>query len=115
VSEPNQADRRAQAAIARRLAAAGFALPGSLIERATRCGKANCSCKADPPRLHGPYHQWTRKVDGKTLTINLTDEQMDRYGKWLTEAQRLRALLNELEELSLRIAERSEGWTRKSG
>jgi hypothetical protein len=21
----------------------------------------NCACHADPPRLHGPYRQWTRK------------------------------------------------------
>jgi hypothetical protein len=114
MAESNQAERRAQAAIARRLGEAGFALPGSLVERATRCGKPNCSCKGDPPRLHGPYHQWTRKVDGQTLTINLTEEQIDRYGPWLSEAQRLRALLKELEELSLRIAERREGWARKS-
>jgi hypothetical protein len=115
VIEPTQADRRAQAAIAQRLAEAGFALPGSLVERVGRCGKANCSCKGEPPRLHGPYHQWTRKIDGKTISINLTEEQLDRYGTWLTEAQRLRAVLNELEELSLRVAERREGWERKSG
>lgn len=114
MGEPNHADRRGQAAIARRLAEAGFALPGSLVERTTRCGKANCACRADPPRLHGPYHQWTRKIDGKTVTVNLTDDQLERYGPWLAEAQRLRAALTELEALSLRVAERGEGWTPKS-
>lgn len=107
---PNRTDRKTQAAIARRLADAGFALPGSLVERTMRCGKPNCGCKADPPRLHGPYHQWTRKIDGKTVTTNLTDEQLDRYGPWFANAQTLRAALNELEDLSLRIARRDEGW-----
>lgn len=115
MGEPSATDERARAAIAARLAEAGFALPGSLIERTMRCGKPNCACKADPPRLHGPYHQWTRKIDGKTTTINLTDEQLERYGPWFAEAQQLRKLLNELEDLSLRLASRHENWTaRKS-
>jgi hypothetical protein len=108
---PNAAERRRQASIARRMADAGFALPGTLIERTMRCGKPNCGCKADPPRLHGPYHQWTRKIDGKTVTVTLTDEQAARYGPWFANAKALRAALNELEELSLGIAQRDEGWT----
>lgn len=104
------ADRRARAAIARRLAEAGFVLPGTLLDRAMRCGKPNCGCKADPPRLHGPYHQWTRKVDGKTVTVNLTDDQVARYSPWFANARALRAALNDLEQLSLRIAQREEGW-----
>jgi hypothetical protein len=115
MAQPSPEEHAQRAAIAARLADAGFALPGSLIERTTRCGKARCACKADPPRLHGPYHQWTRKVDGKTTTINLSDEQFERYGPWLTEAQRLRRLLNDLEQLSLRLASRDENWgARKS-
>ncbi len=35
------------------------------------CGKPGCACKALPPRLHGPYYQWTRKVDGKTAELML--------------------------------------------
>jgi hypothetical protein len=108
--EPSASERRAQAAIVRRLTDTGFALPGTLIERTMRCGKPTCRCKSDPPQLHGPYHQWTRKVDGKTVTVNLTDEQITRYGPWFANAQTLRSALNELEALSLRIAQRAEGW-----
>ena len=111
---PSATDDEARAAIAAQLGEAGFALPGSLIERSARCGKANCGCRADPPRLHGPYHQWTRKIDGKTSTINLTDEQYERYGSWFAEAQRLRRLFNELEQLSLRLASRAENWTTRT-
>lgn len=109
MSQPSAADRHAHAAIARRLAEAGFALPGTLLERRTSCGKPTCRCQADPPQLHGPYHQWTRKIDGKTATRRLTDEQADRYRPWFDNARRLRELLTELEALSLRIFERTEG------
>lgn len=114
IAEPTDAEHRAQADIAARLADAGFALPGTLTERHIRCGKPGCRCTAEPPQPHGPYHQWTRKINGKTRTRNLTDDQLARYAPWFANAQHLRSLLAELEDLTLRIAERAEGWTEKS-
>jgi len=46
--------RRVQAKIAKALREIDFALPGSVAVRNYRCGKDNCACHADPPRLHGP-------------------------------------------------------------
>lgn len=86
------------------------ALPGSIVERYQRCGKAACRCKADPPQLHGPYIQWTRKVAGKTVTRRLSREQYQRYQPWFDNHRRLRELTSELEALSLRTAETAEGW-----
>ncbi|MHB1502281.1 MAG: DUF6788 family protein [Candidatus Dormibacteria bacterium] len=96
--------------VAKALSEAGFCLPGSIGDEHTRCGKPNCRCKADPPIPHGPYHHWTRKIGGKTVGRYLSDEQLDRYRDWFEQARRLRDLLGELETLSLRIAERAEGW-----
>ena len=109
MSQPSAADRHAHAAIVKRLAETGFALPGTLLQRRTSCGKPTCRCQADPPQLHGPYNQWTRKIAGKTVTRRLTDEQAADYGPWFDNAQRLRELINELEALSLRIFERAQG------
>jgi hypothetical protein len=97
-----------------RLARAGFALPGTLIERRTRCGTPRCRCHADPPRLHGPYWQWTRKHAGKTRTINLTPAQAARYQPWLDTARDIRDTLARIEQLSLRIASRDEGWDQEN-
>ena len=74
---PTPAQQARAARIAAELAALSFALPGTLADRMTRCGRPNCRCHADPPRLHGPYHQWTRKKDGKTATRILSDDQID--------------------------------------
>ena len=60
--------------------------------------------------IRGPYPHWTRKIDTKTVGRYLSDEQLERYSEWLEEARRLRDLFGELETLSLRIAERAEGW-----
>ena len=83
------------------LAATGPAVPGSVEVRRLRCGKAACACRATPPRLHGPYNVWTRKVAGRTVTRVLTDEELATYRPLLDNARRLRALVAELYALSL--------------
>jgi hypothetical protein len=111
MSRPTTSDRRAQAAIAAELGSFGFALPGTILVRHICCKKPGCRCCADPPQLHGPYYQWTRRVGGKTQTRLLTAEQMERYRGWFDNARRLRALVSELEALSLDIAESAESWS----
>jgi hypothetical protein len=108
MAEPTRADQRAQQRIAQRLAQIGFALPGTLLVRSHVCGKPGCRCMADPPRPHGPFHQWTRKIAGKTVTRRLTEDQIARYRPWFDNARLARELLAELEALSLRIAERDQ-------
>ena len=102
--------QRAQQRIAAELSAIDFALPGSIVKRMMRCGKQHCRCKDDPPRLHGPYLQWTRKSNGKTVTKMLTVQQLDRYQDWLNNAGRLRRLVNELETLTIQTVKQTEGW-----
>jgi hypothetical protein len=109
---PTPAQQAQAARIARELAALGFALPGTLADRMTRCGHPNCRCHADPPRPHGPDHPWPRKKDGQTATRILTDDQLTDYGPWFDNHRRLRELITELEALSLAIAEADPRWNR---
>jgi hypothetical protein len=109
---PTRKQQARAARIARELAAIGFALPGTVTERHTRCGHPNCRCHADPPQLHGPYHQWTRKIGGKTVTRILTDDQLADYQPWFDNQRRLRALINELETLSQEITDSDPRWRR---
>ncbi len=109
----------AQQARAARLAAqiaetaqAGFILPGTLTERMTRCGYSRCRCHADPTRLHWPYHQWTRKMNGKTVTRILTDDQLADYQPWFDNQRRLRELIAELEILGQEIPDNDPRWNR---
>lgn len=92
---------RRRAEIAAEIAALGPPLPGSLVERRTRCGNPRCRCHRDPPQLHGPYLTWTRKVDNKTVTRTLSTEQADQLRPLLNNARRLRELVSELEALAL--------------
>ena len=104
--EPSPAQRAALDKITAELAtAAGPALPGTLTVRAYACGKPGCRCHADPPRLHGPYAEWTRKIAGKTITRRLTPAELAEYQPLFDNAKKLRALLTELQDLTLQIIE----------
>ena len=86
-------------------AAAGPALPGTLTVRSYACGKPRCRCHADPPLLHGPYAEWTRKIAGKTVTTRLTQGQAARYAEWIANQRELRRVLGEMEQISRQAAQ----------
>src|SRR5690242_5337490 len=80
-------------------------MPGTLAVGAYRCGKPRCRCHADPPQLHGPYAEWTRKIGGKTITRRLTDDELAAWQPLFDNAKKLRALLAELQDLTLQLIE----------
>jgi hypothetical protein len=105
------AERR-QRQITEEIAGLGLCLPGSLVERTTRCGSPRCRCRSDPSQLHGPYPSWIRKVGAKTFTRTLSPAQLERYRPLFDNTKRLRELISELETLSAEAVEQAEGWTR---
>jgi hypothetical protein len=92
-------------ALAAELAEVGFISPGSLVERTTSCGKAGCRCGADPPQRHGPYHQWSRAVKGKTISRRLNEPQAALYREWIANQRHLDQIVTEMQDLSAKAAE----------
>ena len=92
------------------IAGLGLCLPGSLVERTTRCGSPRCRCHTDPSYLHGPYPSWIRKAGTRTITRTLSPAQLERYRPLFDNAKRLRELISELETLSAQAVEHAEGW-----
>ena len=114
--DPHATRRAELAEIARELAAiarSGEVLPGSIGERRTRCGRPNCACHKDPPRLHGPYYQWTRKVAAKTVGRWLSAEQAGEYRPYVDNDRRMRELLGRLEAIGLAVLEADPRTRRK--
>lgn len=100
-----QAEARSIASELAAIARSAKVLPGSITERRTRCGRSNCACHGEPPRRHGPYWQWTRKVATKTVGRWLSAAQAEDYMVWLDNDRRLRELLNRLEILGIAAME----------
>jgi hypothetical protein len=111
--EPADAERR-QRQITAEIASLGLCLPGSLVERMTRCGSPRCRCHTDPSQLHGPYPSWIRKAGAKTITRPLTSAQAKRYRPLFDNTKRLRELISELHTLSAQVIEQAEGWAQPS-
>ena len=86
--------------LARELADIGYIAAGSVAPRYNRCGKPNCRCHGDPPRLHGPYLQWTAKVNGKTVNRRLSESEATLYNEWITNDRRVRALLAQMRDVA---------------
>lgn len=86
--------------LARGLAQVGFIQGGSLVRRYTRCANPNCRCRADPPRMHGPYWQWSAKVSGRTLTRRLSESEAARYSEWIANDRLLRQLVTQMRQVA---------------
>ena len=86
--------------LATALSQVGFICAGSLTCRFTRCSTAGCRCNGEPSQPHGPYWQWTTKVNGKTVTRRLSAEQAALYQEWIDNDRRLRSLVDEMRQVS---------------
>ena len=73
---------------------------GTLLKRMMKCGKAQCACRQDPAKRHGPYFEWTYKAKGKTVNVKLTRDVMPLFRAASRQYRKLRSLLNRLENLS---------------
>ena len=78
---------------------------GTVLHRFRQCGRPNCRCLADPPQLHGPYYEWTRKVKGKTVSVSVTKEQARLLKQWIANARRLDKIVADMQLVSSRITE----------
>jgi hypothetical protein len=100
--EPAQrAEARQIATELAQIARSADVLPGSISERMTSCGRPGCACQADPPRRHGPYWHWTRKVAGKTVGNYLSKDQAAECRAWIKNDRRLRELVARLEAIGI--------------
>ena len=93
----------------RQILALGWARPGTVIRRYMPCGNPSCRCMAKPPQLHGPYFQWSHKIDGKSQSLRLSEAQARPAKKWAKNYRSLKKLLRRMERLALRETNRILG------
>jgi hypothetical protein len=86
--------------LAAQLPTIGLIHSGSITRRYTRCATPGCKCHADPPQPHGPYYQWTAKVNGKTVTRRLTKTQASLYQEWIDNDRELRRIIQQMRHVA---------------
>ena len=87
------------------LADVGYIAAGSITHRHTRCASPGCRCNADPPQPHGPYYQWTAKVNGKTVTRRLTQDEARLYQEWIANDRQLRAVITKMRQVAAKATD----------
>ena len=106
MAQSPDADAKRYEALKRAVAEIGLIRRGSLVRRFMPCGKPGCRCQAQPPQLHGPYLQWSRKVRGTTVTLRLGPEEARLLEEWIDNGRRLNRIVGEMERVSHRLTER---------
>ena len=83
----------------------GSILPRTLVREDPRA----------PGRIRrlGPYYQWTRKIGGRTVNVNLSPTQANVFGRAIGRHRRLEVLLERMRVLSLKMLEASTEGVRK--
>ena len=77
-----------------------YFLKGTVLKRMMKCGQPNCACHRDPAQRHGPYFEWTYKVQGKTVNVKLTPQAAPLYQAATKQHRKLKAVLAKMERLS---------------
>ncbi|MBU1699151.1 MAG: hypothetical protein KJ927_04470 [Candidatus Eisenbacteria bacterium] len=88
----------------------GPVLPGSVSTAHSQCGKPNCACKGDPPRLHGIYYRWTGLIDGKRTTKTISRQTAMECKKRIRNYRKLQRQIAKLLRQSIIDAP----WTQES-
>ena len=91
--------------LAAQLSEIGLISQGSLVRRYTRCGTPGCKCHDDPPQAHGPYYQWTAKVDGKTVTRRLSVPEAQLYQEWIANDRKMRRLIEQMRQVAAKAGD----------
>ena len=87
------------------LAQIGYICTGSITEVYRKCGKLYCFCAKDENAAHGPYTVWTRKIKGKTVTRNLTDDQAELCRECIRKMRELEVIIVKMRELTAKHIE----------
>ena len=77
-----------------------FVVSGTVHMRTKVCGRKNCRCATDPDYRHGPYHEWTRRKDGKLQHKVVTPEQARLLEPGIANRREILSLLDRWEDES---------------
>ena len=70
-----QAIRKRTQELRRQISAMDYASSGTLLSRLKTCGRESCRCMTNPDARHGPYHEWTRRKDGRLLVHRIVSPE----------------------------------------
>lgn len=92
--------RHRTATLRRQISAMDYACSGTLHSRTKVCGQPACRCANDPEARHGPYHEWSRRKDGRLVHSVLGPGQVTLIERAIANRREIERLLGIWEEES---------------
>jgi hypothetical protein len=89
----------------KQLARIGFICNGTVMSMYRKCGKPNCGCKESEHMQHGPYHIWTRKEKGKTVTRSLSEKQARQCSLYINNFKKMDSIIEEMKKITIQMIE----------
>jgi len=105
--------RRARARLARGLGRRGEIMKGSLVMRATRCGRPGCKCARG--EKHGPYLYVSVFREGRTRSVYVPQHLEGEVRRWVESARRLESDVGAITWLNAELLRRARREGGKSG
>jgi hypothetical protein len=90
--------RQRTATLRRHIAAMDYASSGTLHSRTRPCGKTNCRCATDTDAWHGPYHDWSRRKDGRLVHSAVSSAQARLIKRAIANRRKIDELLARWED-----------------
>lgn len=78
--------------------------PGILTRQYNVCGRADCRCKADPPRRHGPYYQLSYTRQGQSTSQFVKKEDLPLVRKQVRAYRKLKRLVDRWIALGMQLS-----------
>ncbi|MBN2552685.1 MAG: hypothetical protein JXB06_07935 [Spirochaetales bacterium] len=92
----------------KQLAHIGPVCNGTVMSVYRKCGKPNCGCKESEQMQHGPYHIWTRKENGKTVTRSLSEKQARLCSRYIENFKKMESVIEKMKKLTIQVIERQK-------
>lgn len=105
--------RRARARLARRLGRLGEIMKGSLVMRATRCGRPGCKCAQG--EKHGPYLYVSVFREGRTRSVYVPQRLEGEVRRWVESARQLESDVAEITWLNAELLRRAREEGERAG
>jgi hypothetical protein len=99
-----QAERKIHG-IKKQLHQLGPFLPGSISKQYNVCGNPDCKCKdPDNPQRHGPYHQLSFTVNGRSSTRFIKKDELAEVKKRLSRFKKFKLLNARLVDANIELS-----------
>jgi hypothetical protein len=84
----------------------GMAIPGTIHALYALCGSEHCECAKDKNKRHGPYYRWHYRVNGRQISIGISEQVVNQFEKWINNREELEQLMQKMLDMGAINAEK---------